>query len=56
MEVKGSEAQGRHREVGSEGSVEAKIRADGQESDLRPTASDERANDREVRIHQWRWW
>jgi len=56
MEVKGSEAQGRHREVGSEGSVEQKIRADGQELDLRPTASDERATDREVRIHQGRWW
>jgi len=26
--------------------------ADGQELDLRPTASDERASDREVRIHQ----
>src|SRR6267378_1928448 len=31
-----------------------KIRADGQESDWRPTASDERASDREVRIHQGR--
>ena len=56
MEVKGSEAQGRHREVGCEGSAEQKIRADGQEPDLRPTASDERASNREVRIHQGRWW
>jgi hypothetical protein len=55
MEVKGSEAQGRHREVGSEGSVE-QIRADGQELDLRPAASDELATDNEVRIHQGRWW
>jgi hypothetical protein len=28
----------------------------GQELDLRPPASDELANDREVRIHQGRWW
>ena len=56
MEVKGSEAQGRHREVGSERKRGAKIRADGQERDLRPTASDERATDNEVRIHQGRWW
>src|SRR6202035_5759005 len=41
----GERRQGRHREVGSEGSG-AKIRADGQESDLRPTAADERATDR----------
>ena len=56
MEVKGSEAQGRHREVGSEGSVDQKYRAVGQEPELRPTALDERASDREVRIHQGRWW
>jgi len=56
MEVKGSEAQGRHREVGSKGSVEQRIRADEQEPDIRPTASDELANDNKVRIHQGRWW
>ena len=56
MEVKGSEAQGPRREEGSEGSAEQKIRADGQESDLRPTASDQLATDNEVRIHQGRWW
>jgi len=41
MEVKGSERRA-SREVGSEGKRGAKIRADGQELDLRPTASDER--------------
>jgi hypothetical protein len=46
-----SEAQGRHREVGSGGT---KTRADGQESDMRHTAPDEPAYDSEVRIHQGR--
>jgi hypothetical protein len=31
------------------------VRADGQEPDMRHTAADERANDREVYIHQSRW-
>jgi hypothetical protein len=56
MEVKGSEAQGRHREVGLKEAWNKKIRADGQELDSRPTASDERATDRKFRIHQGRWW
>jgi len=45
MEVKGSEAQGCHREVGSEGSVEQRYGPMPQEPDQRPTASDELAND-----------
>jgi hypothetical protein len=56
MEVKGSEAQGRHREVGSEGSVEQRYGPMDKNRILRPTALDERASDREVRIHQKRWW
>jgi hypothetical protein len=35
MEVKDSQAQGRHREVGSESRVQAKARADEQEPDRR---------------------
>jgi hypothetical protein len=35
MEVKDSKAQGRCREAGSEGSVEAKVRADEQEPNKR---------------------
>ena len=42
MEVKDSEAQGRHREVGSEGSVEQR---DEQEPHERLTASSESAHD-----------
>ena len=54
MEVKGSEAQGCHREVGSEGSVEQRYGPMPQEPDQRPTASDELANDNQVCIHQGR--
>ncbi|MEA3400220.1 MAG: hypothetical protein U9R79_03145, partial [Armatimonadota bacterium] len=43
-----SEAQGRHREVSFEGSVERQPRLDEQESDRRQCRSDERARDREV--------
>ena len=45
MEVKGSEAQGRHREVGSEGSVEQRYGPMLQVPDPRPTASDQSAPD-----------
>jgi hypothetical protein len=55
MEVKGSEAQGRHGEVGSEGSVEQRYGPMDKNwiGGLRP---DERASDREAHIHQGRWW
>jgi len=56
MEVKGSEAQGRHREVRSEGSVEQRYGPMNKNRMKRPTASDESATDDEVRIHQGRWW
>jgi hypothetical protein len=51
MEVKGSEAHGHHREGGAKEAWN-KDTADGQELDLRFTASDERATDHKVRIHQ----
>jgi hypothetical protein len=56
MEVKGSEAQGRHREVGSEGSVEQTREPMNKNRMMRPTAAGERAKDREARIHQGCWW
>jgi hypothetical protein len=56
MEVKGSEAQGRHREVRSEGSVEQKYGPMNKNRMMRPTAPGERASDREAHIHQGCWW
>jgi len=44
-EGEGSEAQGRHREVGSEGGVEQRYGPMLQEPDPRPTASDQSAPD-----------
>ena len=44
------------REAWSERSVEQNVRADEQEPDVRHTVPDERANDREVHIHQRHWW
>jgi len=51
-----SEAQGRHREVGSEGSVEQSRGPMDKNRIKRPTRSDERASDREVHGHQGSGW
>ncbi len=51
MEVKGSEAQARHREVGSEGSVEQAREPMNKNRMMRPTVPGERATDREAHIH-----
>ena len=51
-----SEAQGRRREAGSEGSVEQNPRPDGQEPDMRPTRPDEQASDCKVQGHQGPGW
>ncbi len=56
MEVKGSEAQGRHREVGAEGSVEQRRGPMNKNRMRRPTAAGERARYREAHIHQGGWW
>jgi hypothetical protein len=56
MEVKGSEAQGRHREVGSEGSVEQRYGPMKKNRMMRPAVPGERATDREAHIHQGCWW
>jgi hypothetical protein len=55
MELNSSEAQWRHREVGSEGSVEQRY-GPVDKPDLRPAVSGERAIDRETHIHQGHWW
>jgi len=51
-----SEAQGRHREVGSEESVEQSRGPMDKHRITRPTRPDERATDREVHSHQWPGW
>jgi len=51
-----SEAQGRHREVGSEGSVEQSRGPMDKNRITRPTRPDERATDREVQGHQRSGW
>jgi len=51
-----SEAQGRHREVGSEGSVEQNRDPMDKNRITRPTRRDERAIDREVQGHQGPGW
>jgi hypothetical protein len=56
MEVKGSEAQGRHREVGSEGTVEQRYGPMNKNRMTRPTVPGELANDSEANIHQGHWW
>jgi hypothetical protein len=56
MEVKGSEAQGRHREVGSEGSVEQRYGPMNKNWMMRPTVPGELASDSEAHIHQGHWW
>jgi hypothetical protein len=56
MEVKGSEAQGRYREVGSEGSVEQRNGPMNKNRMKRPTVPGELANDSEAHIHQGHWW
>jgi len=56
MEVKDSEAQGRHREVGSEGSVEQRRGPMNKNRMKRPTVPDELASDSEAHIHQGHWW
>jgi len=51
-----SKAQGRHREMGSEGSVEQTCGPMDKNRIMRPTQPDERANDRKVHSHQgWGW-
>jgi len=50
MEVKGSEAQGRYREVGSEGSVEQRYGPMNKNWMMRPTVSGELASDSEAHI------
>src|SRR5712675_794656 len=52
MERRISEAQGRRREAGSEGSVEQSRGPMDKHRITRPTRSDERASDREVQGHQ----
>jgi hypothetical protein len=56
MEVKGSEAQGRYREVGSEGSVEQTREPMNKNRMMRPTVPGEQATDCEAHIHQGHWW
>ncbi len=56
MKVKGSEAQGRHREVVSEVSVEQRRGPMNKKRMRRPRVSGERATDREAHIHQGHWW
>ena len=51
MEVKSSEAQGRHREVGSEGNVEQRYGLM-DKNRYEAYGPGERANDREAHIHQ----
>jgi len=51
-----SEAQGRHREVGSEESVEQSRDPMDKNRITRPTRPDERATDREVHGHQRPGW
>src|SRR3981189_2237314 len=51
-----SEAQGRRREVGSEGSVEQNCGLMDKNRITRPTQPDERASDREVHSHQGLGW
>lgn len=55
MEVKGSKAEGRHREAGSEGRVEQRYGPKYKNPGMKPRASDESATDDEVRIHPGRW-
>jgi len=52
MEVKGSEAQGRHREVGSEGSVEQRREPMNKNWIRGRQCSGELANGSEAHIHQ----
>jgi len=52
VEVKGSEAQGFNREVGSERSVEQRREPMNKNRMRGRLATDERATDREVHIHQ----
>jgi len=44
------------REAGPERNVGAKMRADEQPTDKRPTVAGERATDCEAHIHQAHWW
>ena len=56
MEVKGSEAQGRHRKVVSEGSVEQSYGPMNKNWMMRPTVPGELASDSEAHIHQRHGW
>jgi len=51
-----SQAQGRHREVGSEGSVQPTGEPMNQNRRIRPTVPGERARDRDAHFHQGHWW